>query len=78
MKDLKDLVSHLVVLKASQVALTAIPSKYPDGYRCNFDISFNNCEGEKTIDGWKRRDRGERGYYVVARKKIPSTTTITT
>jgi hypothetical protein len=31
---MKDLVSHLVVLKASQVALTAIPSKYPDGYRC--------------------------------------------
>jgi hypothetical protein len=35
MKDLlKDLVSHLVVLKASQVAFTAIPSKYPHGYRC--------------------------------------------
>jgi hypothetical protein len=26
---MKDLVSHLVELKASQVALTAIPSKYP-------------------------------------------------
>jgi hypothetical protein len=39
MKDLKDLVSHLVVLKASQVALTAIPSKYPDGYRCKYFIS---------------------------------------
>jgi hypothetical protein len=40
MKDLKDLVSHLVVLKASQVALTAIPSKYPDGYRCNHVTSW--------------------------------------
>jgi hypothetical protein len=44
MKDLKDLVSHLVVLKASQVALTAIPSKYPDGYRCTLPNYFEQDE----------------------------------
>jgi hypothetical protein len=36
-------VSHLVVLKASQVALTAIPSKYPDGYRCRLATALKYC-----------------------------------
>lgn len=51
--------------------------RFFDHFLTDFDIIFNNCEGEKTIDGWKRRDRGERGYYVIARKKIPSTATTT-
>jgi len=36
----------------------------------DFDIIYNNCNGQNTIQGWKRRNGGERGYYVIARKKM--------
>jgi SAM-dependent methyltransferase len=41
-----------------------------DHFLSDFDIIFNNCDGHKTIRGWKMRNAGERGYYVVARKKL--------
>eukprot|EP00956_Cyclotella_meneghiniana_P007909 scaffold10491_cov81-Cyclotella_meneghiniana.AAC.6 len=40
-----------------------------DKFLSYFDIVFNNCVGHFTIDGWVERNNGERGYYVVARKK---------
>ena len=43
--------------------------RFFDHFLADFDIIFNNCEGEKTINGWKRRNRGEQGYFVIARKK---------
>ncbi|CAB9505521.1 expressed unknown protein [Seminavis robusta] len=51
-----------------------LTQRFFDLFLADFDIIFNNCEGEKTIHGWKRRNGGERGYYVVARKKVPATT----
>jgi SAM-dependent methyltransferase len=48
--------------------------KFFDHFLSDFDIIFNNCEGHKNIDGWKERNVGERGYYVVARKKLQKNT----
>lgn len=41
-----------------------------DHFLSDFDIIFNNCDGEHTIRGWQRRKCGERGYYAIARKKL--------
>jgi len=45
-----------------------------DQFLLDFDIIYNNCEGENNIQGWRRRNKGERGYYVMARKKVPRST----
>jgi len=44
--------------------------KFFDHFLSGFNILYNNCDGHNTIKGWQARNAGERGYYVIAEKKI--------
>ena len=41
-----------------------------DVFLSDFEILFNNCDGHNHIAGWVDRAANERGYYVIARKKL--------
>lgn len=47
-----------------------LTQKFFDHFLSDFNILYNNCDGQNTIQGWKSRNKGEQGYYVIAEKKL--------